>query len=192
MKVALYARTSTKDQQSIPMQIDAMREHAQRRGWSIVTEVTEQETGKRNDRPGRAEVINLARSGKIDCVLVWKLNRWGRSTPDLLLSLDELQSYRCGFVSLSENLDFTTPAGRMMAGILAVFAQFEREMIVENVKAGIEAYRSKHGKWGRPPKAQNKRERVQQLKAEGYKPDQIATQLNISRSSVYRMIQGSA
>ena len=104
------------------------------------------------------------------------------------MTLDELQSHRCGFVSLSENLDFTTPACRMMAGILAVFAQFEREMIVENVKAGIETYRAKNGRWGRPPRAQMKKERVQQLKDAGLKPDQIAKELQISRAAVYRLL----
>lgn len=188
MQVALYARTSTRDQQSIPMQLEAMREHAERRGWNIEAEISEQESGSKNDRPGRAQILKLARLGKIDCVLVWKLNRWGRSTTDLLMTLDELQSHRCGFVSLSENLDFTTPAGRMMAGILAVFAQFEREMIVENVKAGIETYRAKNGKWGRPPRAQMKKERVQQLKDAGLKPDQIAKELQISRAAVYRLL----
>ena len=188
MNVVLYARTSTRDQQSIPMQLEAMREHSERRGWTIAAEIAEQESGSNNDRPGRAQIVNLARQGKIDCILVWKLNRWGRSTTDLLMSLDELQSYRCGFVSLSENLDFTTPAGRMMAGILAVFAQFEREMIVENVKAGIDAYRAKNGKWGRPPRAQMKKERAQQLKDAGLKPDQIAAELQISRAAVYRLI----
>ena len=188
MKIAVYARTSTRDQQSIPMQIEVMRDYADRRGWTIAAEISEQESGSKNDRPGRTEVLNLARQGKINCVLVWKLNRWGRSTADLLMTLDELQSHRCGFVSLSENLDFTTPAGRMMAGILAVFAQFEREMIVENVKAGIDAYRAKNGKWGRPPRAQMKKERALQLRDAGLKPDQIAAELQISRAAVYRLL----
>lgn len=189
MRVAIYARTSTRDQQSIPMQLEAMREHAERRGWIVAAEIAEQESGAKNDRPGRAEVLDLARRGKIDCVLVWKLNRWGRSTTDLLMTLDELQSHRCGFVSLSESLDFTTPAGRMMAGILAVFAQFEREMIVENVKAGIESYRAKNGRWGRPARAQGKKERIRQLRDAGFSIEKICKELQISRASVYRVCQ---
>lgn len=188
MRVAFYARTSTRDQQSIPMQLEAMKEHVDRRGWTIAAEISEQESGSKNDRPGRAQIVSLARQGKIDCVLVWKLNRWGRSTTDLLMSLEELQSYRCGFVSLSENLDFTTPAGRMMAGILAVFAQFEREMIVENVKAGIDAYRAKNKKWGRPARAQSKKERALQLKDAGLSVERISKELQISRASVYRLL----
>jgi DNA invertase Pin-like site-specific DNA recombinase len=76
----------------------------------------------------------------------------------------------------------------MMAGILAVFAQFEREILVENVNAGIEAYRKKHGKWGRTPTAQPKKEKALQLKAEGRTVEQICKELEISRASYYRLV----
>jgi DNA invertase Pin-like site-specific DNA recombinase len=188
MQAALYARISTKDQHSIPMQLDAMRQYAQLRGWRIVAEIEEAESGRKNDRAGRERIMRLARSGKIDVVLVWKLNRWGRSTADLLMSLDDLQAHQVAFVSLSEQLDLTSPAGRMMAGILAVFAQFEREILVENVKAGIEAYRKKHGKWGRTPTAKQKKEKARQLRAEGRTVEQICKELEISRASYYRLV----
>jgi DNA invertase Pin-like site-specific DNA recombinase len=93
MKAALYARISTRDQHSIPMQLDAMRQYVQLRRWQIVAEIEEAESGKKNDRAGRERIMRLARSGKIDVVLVWKLNRWGRSTTDLLMSLDDLQAH---------------------------------------------------------------------------------------------------
>lgn len=190
MRAALYARISTKDQHSIPMQIDAMRNYCKLREWQIVAEIEEAESGKKTDRAGRDRVIKLARSGKIDVIVVWKLNRWGRSTVDLLLTLDDLAAHRVAFVSLSEQLDLTSPAGRMMAGILAVFAQFEREMLVENVKAGIAAYRARHNKWGRPPTAKNQKETALQLKAAGRSVDDIVTALKISRASVYRLLAG--
>jgi DNA invertase Pin-like site-specific DNA recombinase len=188
MKAALYARISSRDQHSIQMQLDAMRQYAQLRGWRIIAEIEEAESGKKNDRAGREGVMRLARSGQIDVVLVWKLNRWGRSTADLLMSLDDLQAHQVAFVSLTEQLDLTSPAGRMLAGILAVFAQFEREMIVENVKAGIAAYRAKNDKWGRPPTAKRKKEKALQLKAEGRTVEQICAELKISRASYYRLI----
>lgn len=188
MKAALYARISTRDQHSIPMQLDAMRQYAELRGWKIVAEIEEAETGKKNDRAGRDKIIRLARSGQIDVILVWKLNRWGRSTPDLLLSLEDLQAHQVAFVSLSEQLDLTSPAGRMMAGILAVFAQFEREMIVENVKAGIAAYRAKNETWGRPAKIKGKKEKALQLRAEGRTVEYICNELGISRASFYRLV----
>jgi DNA invertase Pin-like site-specific DNA recombinase len=92
------------------------------------------------------------------------------------------------FVSLSEQLDLTSPAGRMMAGILAVFAQFEREMIVENVKAGIAAYRAKNQKRGRPSKTKGKKEIALQLRSEGRSIEQICFELEISRASLYRLL----
>lgn len=188
MKCALYARTSTRDQQSIPMQIDAMRQYAAGRGWEIVDVIEEQESGANNLRRGRAQILSLAKKRKIDVVLVWKLNRWGRSTVDLLLTLDELQAFRVSFVSICEQIDFTSPIGRMNAGILAVFAQFEREMLVENVKAGIDAYRKKKGKWGRSPIATGKKEKALTLKNQGKTPGEIAAELKISRASVYRIL----
>jgi len=104
------------------------------------------------------------------------------------MSLDDLQARQVAFVSLSEQLDLTSPASRMMAGALAVFAQFEREMIVENVKAGIAAYRAKNNTWGRPPSAKNKKDKACQLKAEGRTVEQICKELEISRASYYRLI----
>jgi len=189
MRAALYARVSTRDQHSIPMQLESMRDYAKLRGWTVAAEVQEAETGKKNDRAGREQIIKLARSGKIDVVLCWKLNRWGRSTPDLLMTLDDLQAHRVAFVSLCEQIDLTSPAGRMMAGILAVFAQFEREMIVENVKAGIATYRAKHKKWGRPPISRRKRIEVLQLRSEGVSATEIAERLRIGRATVYRLLR---
>lgn len=188
MKAALYARTSTRDQQSIPQQIDAMRQYAAGRGWEIVEEVTEQESGANNQRSGRARILSLARRRKIDVVCVWKLNRWGRSTVDLLLTLDELAADRVSFVSISEQLDFSTPIGRMNAGLLAVFAQFEREMIAENVRAGIAAYRRKGNAWGRPAIAPAQKEKALALKGQGVSVAEIAKELKISRASVYRLL----
>ena len=165
-----------------------MRQYAAGRGWSIVEEIEEQESGANNQRSGRAKILSLARRRKIDVVLVWKLNRWGRSTVDLLLTLDELAADRVSFVSISEQLDFSTPIGRMNAGILAVFAQFEREMIAENVRAGITAYRKKNQTWGRPASARGKKEKALALQSQGRTAAEIAKELKISRASVYRLI----
>lgn len=188
MRVAILARVSTKDQQSVPMQIEAARTYCADREWEIVKEVEEAQSGKLSRRPKRDEIIELARKGKIDVVIVWKLNRWGRSTVDIMLTVHELLSWNVGFVSICENLDFTTPMGRLMAGMLAVFAEFEREMIVENVKAGIAAYRQKNEEWGRPSKIKGKKEKALQLKAEGCTVEQICEELKISRASYYRLV----
>jgi DNA invertase Pin-like site-specific DNA recombinase len=97
--------------------------------------------------------MQAARRRDVDAVLVWRLDRWGRSVADLLLTLQELNQLGVGFVSLTEVLDLTTPTGRAMAGLLAVFAEFEREILRERVRAGI-AHARRHGKThGRPPAA---------------------------------------
>jgi DNA invertase Pin-like site-specific DNA recombinase len=108
------------------LQIRAMREYAAKRGWTIVAQMKEVGSGAAQ-RERRATLIAAARRREIDVVLVWRLDRWGRSAADLVSTLQELQHLEVGFVSLTEALDLTTPAGRAMAGLLSVFAEFERE-----------------------------------------------------------------
>ena len=95
--------------------------------------------------------MRAARRREIDAIVVWRLDRWGRSLADLVGTLHELQSLGVGFISLHEALDFTTPTGRAMAGMLAVFAEFEREILRERVKAGIAQARRRGTRHGRPP-----------------------------------------
>ena len=120
-RAGLYARVSTNDQQTLPMQSRAMREYAARRGWTIAVQVREVGSGAAK-REAREKLLEAARRREIDVVLVWRLDRWGRSVTDLLATLQELEHLGVGFVSLTEALDLTTPAGRAMAGLLAVFA----------------------------------------------------------------------
>ena len=124
-RAGLYARVSTQDQQTIPMQTRALREYAARRGWAIALQVKEIGSDA-SQRERREQLLEAARRREIDVVLVWRLDRWGRSVTDLLATLQELEHLGVGFVSLTEALDLTTPAGRAMAGLLAVFAEFEK------------------------------------------------------------------
>jgi DNA invertase Pin-like site-specific DNA recombinase len=117
-RAGLYARVSTNDQQTLPMQTRAMREYAARRGWTIAMQVREVNSGAAK-REAREKLLEAARRREIDVVLVWRLDRWGRSVTDLLATLQELEHLDVGFVSLTEALDLTTPAGRAMAGLLA-------------------------------------------------------------------------
>jgi DNA invertase Pin-like site-specific DNA recombinase len=134
--------------------------------------------------------MQAARRRDVDAVLVWRLDRWGRSVADLLLTLQELNHLGVGFVSLTEALDLTTPTGRVMAGLLAVFAEFEREILRERVRAGI-AHARQHGKpHGRPPAARRKATQVHQLFADGLSQSAIARQLAIGRTSVRRILAG--
>ena len=135
LRAGLYARVSTNDQQTLAMQSRAMREYAARRGWTIALQVREVNSGAAK-REAREKLLEAARRREIDVVLVWRLDRWGRSVTDLLATLQELEHLGVGFVSLTEALDLTTPAGRAMAGLLAIFAEFEREILRERTQGG--------------------------------------------------------
>src|SRR3984893_13942643 len=152
LRAGLYARVSTNDQQTLPMQLRALREYAARRGWTSAMQVREVGSGAAH-REAREQLIEAARRREIDVVLVWRLDRWGRSVTDLLTTLQELDHLGVGFVSLTEALDLTTPAGRAMAAMLAVFAAFEREILSERTRAGL-AHAQENGKrLGRPATA---------------------------------------
>ena len=152
-RVGLYARVSTHDQQTLPMQLSAMRSYARKRGWTVAVEVKDVGSGA-TARPLREKLIETARRREIDSVLVWRLDRWGRSLVDLVNTLQELTALDVGFVSLSEALDLTTPSGRALAGMLAVFAEFERDILRDRVKAGIDQARKDGKPHGRPMTAQ--------------------------------------
>jgi putative DNA-invertase from lambdoid prophage Rac len=100
-RVALYARISSHDQQTLPLQIRTMREYAERRGWQITAEIKEVGSGALQ-RPKRDELLAAVRRRELDAVLVWRLDRWGRSLPDLVITLKELAELGIGFVSLTE------------------------------------------------------------------------------------------
>src|SRR3954469_23951271 len=148
-RVGLYARVSTHDQQTLPLQLSAMREHAERRGWTIALQVEDVGSGVR-DRPRRDDLMRAARRRELDLILVWRLDRWGRSLVDLVTTLQELTALQVGFVSLSEALDLTTPSGPALAGMLAVFAEFERDILRDRVRAGIAQARKEGRPHGRP------------------------------------------
>ena len=135
-RAGLYARVSTNDQQTLPMQIRALREYAVRRGWTIALQVREVDSGAAR-REAREKLLDAARRREIDVVLVWRLDRWGRSVTDLLATLQELDHLGVGFVSLTEALDLTTPAGRAMAGLLAIFADYAERAIMQSHSAEV-------------------------------------------------------
>jgi DNA invertase Pin-like site-specific DNA recombinase len=186
-RVGLYARVSTLDQHTIPLQIRALREYADRRGWNIVMQVREVGSGAAQ-RQAREKLLEAARRREIDVVLVWRLDRWGRSVTDLLAILQELQHLGVGFVSLTEALDLTTPAGRAMAALLAVFAEFEREILRERVRAGLAHARQNGKRLGRPPTAALETNQVRKLYRAGVSKAEIARRLHIGRTSVRRIL----
>lgn len=187
MRAALYARVSTHDQQTLGMQIDAMRSYISDRGWNVAKQIKDIGSGAR-EHPGRESLLKAARRREIDVVVVWRLDRWGRSLPDLVVTLRDLIELGIGFVSLTEALDLTTPTGRAMAGMLAVFAEFEREILRERVRAGIALARKEGRPHGRPRTASLKAEDVLRLKAERLSHSEISRRLGIGRTSVRRIL----
>ena len=129
-----------------------------------------------------------ARRREIDVVLVWRLDRWGRSVTDLLATLQELEHLGVGFVSLTEALDLTTPAGRAMAGLLAIFAGFEREILRERTRAGLAHARETGKRLGRPATAAAHAAEVRKLHRAGISKSEIARRLVIGRTSVRRSL----
>ena len=186
-RVGLYARVSTHDQQTLSLQIRAMREYSARRGWSIATQIKEVGSGA-VERQLREKLLAAARRREIDAVLVWRLDRWGRSLADLVVTLKELAELGVGFVSLNEALDLTTPTGRAMAGLLSVFAEFEHEILRERIRAGIAEARLKGKHLGRPLTVAKKADQIGKLHRAGVSKAEIARRLNIGRTSVRRIL----
>jgi putative DNA-invertase from lambdoid prophage Rac len=187
MRAGLYARVSTHDQQTLGLQSEAMATYIKNRGWAATRRIEDVGSGSK-ERPGRGSLLMAARRREIDVIVVWRLDRWGRSVADLMTTLRELIDLGVGFVSLTEALDLTTPSGRAMAGMLAIFAEFEREILSERVRAGIAQARKEGRPHGRPRTATLKADQVLRLKAESVSHSEIARRLGIGRTSVRRIL----
>lgn len=187
MNMGLYARVSTHDQQTLALQREALTAYATQRGGTIVRVVEDVGSGA-SERVRREELMRAARRRDIDTIVVWRLDRWGRSLADLVSTLHELHELGVGFISLHEALDLTTATGRAMAGMLAVFAEFERGILRERVKAGIAEARRRGKRHGRPPTVASRADEARRLYATGLTKSAIARQLGISRTSVRRFL----
>jgi DNA invertase Pin-like site-specific DNA recombinase len=186
-RVGLYARVSTHDQQTLSLQMRAMREYAAKRGWTVAVQIKEVGSGAA-ERELREKLMAAARRREIDVVLVWRLDRWGRSLVDLVVTLKELAELGVAFVSLTEALDLTTPTGRAMAGLLSVFAAFEHEILRERIRAGIAEARLQGKHLGRPVTVGKKAAQIRKLDRAGVSKAEIARRLDISRTSVRRIL----
>jgi DNA invertase Pin-like site-specific DNA recombinase len=188
MKVGLDARVSTQDQQTLVLQREAMEAYVQQRAWEMAVIVEEIGSGGR-ERWQREALMRAARRRAIAAIVVWRLDRWGRSLADLVGTLHELQGLGVGCISRSEALDVATPTGRAMAGLLAILAAFEREIWRERVKADIAPARKRGPPHGRPPTVVHHAAAVRQLAAAGRSQSAIARQFGMSRTSVRRFLR---
>lgn len=156
MKIAIYCRVSTSDQDTATQKA-ILEKYARSRGWKFKTFQEVEST--RKARPIKQDVLTQLRARKFDGVLIYKLDRWARSTTELLLEIQELYDKGIHFFSLTDSIDFSTAAGKLQLSILSAFCEFERSLISERTKAGIRAKKDKGIKLGRPPGAKDKRPR---------------------------------
>jgi DNA invertase Pin-like site-specific DNA recombinase len=183
MRVGVYARVSSLDQNP-EAQIDELRRYASARGWVAIEFTDHGVSGIRESRPGLDRMLAEARRKRLDAILVWSLDRLGRSLKQLIAVLDELQVLRVAFISLREGLDWTTPAGRLQAQLLAMIAEFERARLSERVRLGMARARAqgRHvGRPGGPQKADQDFAAVSHLSIR-----QAAAALGVSRAQVDR------
>ena len=186
LRAAIYCRVSTKDQDCGRQKEDLSR-YADACGYVVKSCHIEICSGAKNDRQERKKIIGLARSRSIDAVLVTELSRWGRSTSDLIMTLEELASYGVSLIAQTGmQFDLSTPHGKLIAQILSSMAEFERELIRERVRSGLAHARARGKIFGRPVggKIANSCDRINQLRGKGMSVRSIAKEVGLSKSSI--------
>lgn len=192
-RVAIYCRVSTTDQ-SCERQERDLKEYAIISGYSVVGVWFETASGTKNDRTERSKVMALAQSHSIEAILVTEMTRWGRSTLDLIETLQSLHSWHVSLIAQTGfQFDLNTPQGRLIAHIIASLAEFERDLVRERVRSGVAAAKARGQKFGRKPgqrvKADKFTPKVLQMVGEGYSYRQIAEKLNLSKTTVNNIVK---
>ena len=192
-RAVIYARVSTVDQ-SCERQITELTAFAERGGYDVMDIFRETASGTKASRSERAKIMNLAQGRQIDAILVSELSQWGRSTQDLLDTLDQLAGWKVSVVAMSGmTFELGTPHGRMMATMLAGIAQFERDLLSERVKSGLAAARARGKKLGRQkgqrPKSDKLAPKVMQAVENGRSYRWIARDLGINKNTVTEIVK---
>jgi DNA invertase Pin-like site-specific DNA recombinase len=179
-RAVLYARVSTNNGQDPEVQSREIREYCQRRGWPLVGEYVDQGiSGAKERRPQLDRLIADAHKRKFEVIVVWKFDRFARSVSHLLRALENFRALGIEFVSLSEQVDTSTPTGKMIFTVLGAVAELERSLIAERVRAGLRHARAKGKRLGRPTKHVDAAQ-VAQLRAQGTSWRHIGVQLGVS------------
>jgi DNA invertase Pin-like site-specific DNA recombinase len=188
VRVALYARVSTPNGQHPEMQLAELREHAARRGWEIVGEYIDHITGARERRPELDRLWVDCRKRKVDAVLVYRYDRFARSLRQLVNALEEFRALGIDFISLHEGVDTSTPNGRLVFGIFASIAEFERELIRGRVISGLAAAQARGVRLGRP-RISVDADQIARLRASGASWREISEKLGIGVGTACRAFQ---
>jgi DNA invertase Pin-like site-specific DNA recombinase len=188
-RVALYARCSTSDQ-SVDLQLDSLRDYATARSFEVMDEyLDEGVSGAKARRPALDRLLEDAHRRQFDAVLVWKLDRLGRSLSHLIRVVDQLGSLGVDLVSLGDpGLDTTGPSGRLLFHVMGAVAEFERDLIRERVRAGMQAAKKRGRRIGRPKTVLPRAELVS-LTEQGLSNSAIARRLNVSRPTLLRELR---
>jgi len=187
-RVGIYARVSTKDQTTENQLLD-LRRYCESREWKVVGEFVDHGiSGAKDDRPALKEIMTLARKRKVDVILVWRFDRFARSLPHLVNTLEELRILGVDFVSYQESIDTSTPQGRMMFGIMASLAEFERCLIRDRVMAGIRRAREEGKQLGRPKLTWDVSKALK-MRAEGCSYQKIADTLSVNISTIHSFLK---
>jgi putative DNA-invertase from lambdoid prophage Rac len=191
-QVAIYCRVSTDDQSCARQERD-LRAFAKRAGYHIVGVFKETASGAKNDRVERMKVMGLAQAREIDAILVTELSRWGRSTQDLVQTLDDLHGWKVSVLAQTGlSFDLSTASGKLMRTIMAGLAEFERDLIRERVKSGLQAAKARGivlgRKEGQRP-SDKKAKRVLSLHEEGLSYRLIARNVGLSKNTVMEIVR---
>jgi DNA invertase Pin-like site-specific DNA recombinase len=185
-RVAIYARVSTNHGQDVTLQTRELKQFAEVRGWTVVAEYRDKGIcGAKDSRPELNRLMIAARRRQFDVVLCWKLDRFGRSLRHLVNALAELEVVGVAFVSLTDNLDLSTPAGRLMFQVIAAMGEFERELTRERVRAGLRNARAKGKRLGRP-KVDADGHLVVTLRNAGFSWRETCKRANLSKGTAQR------
>jgi putative DNA-invertase from lambdoid prophage Rac len=191
-RVAIYTRVST-DDQSCERQLRDLQMFAEKVGYQVVATFTESASGAKNDRKTRIAVMKLAQKRDIDAILVTELTRWGRSTIDLLTTLQDLASWQVSIIAQTGfQFDLSSAQGKLLAGIMASLAEFERDLLKERVKSGLAAAKAKGKKLGRPEgfnPSDKYAEKVLKHIADGRPYRWIAHELQISTTTIQAIVR---
>lgn len=190
MRIGIYARVSTKDQ-SCELQVRDLRAYCAARGFDLVGEYIDVgQSGTKDSRPELNKLMDDVRKRQFDAIVVWRFDRFARSTKHLLMALEEFRSLGVQFISYQENIDTCSPLGQALFTIVSAVAQLERDLIRERVSAGIRNARDNGKRLGRPKSAIN-RGQILELRAQGHSLRQIAAKLRVGYGTVRaRLLKG--
>ena len=184
-RAAIYARVSTHNCQNPEMQLDELRAYCKKRGWSVAGEFVDKGvSGSKEHRPALDRLLSMCRKRSMDVVVVYRYDRFARSLRQLVNALEEFRALGIDFISLHEGVDTSTPNGRLVFGIFASIAEFERELIRDRVRSGLAAARSKGKRLGRPRVAVDIG-KIRCLRSAGASWPTIAEKLGIGVGTAY-------